>query len=72
MSGAGHLDVVECLLEHHADVHIKNSKGWTALHSAAAGGYFEVVLELVRHGGIWKNRADGDVIKMIIRKSSLK
>ena len=71
-TSAGHLEVVELLLSAGADVHIKNSKAWAAVHSAAAGGHFEVVLRLIHHGSVWRGRADVDVIKLLMRKTSLK
>ncbi len=55
-----------------ADHHIKNSKSWTAVHSAAACGHFEAVLRLVQYGASYRSKADCDVIKMICRKSSFK
>lgn len=64
--------MVEALLEAGADPHIKNSKSWMAVHSAAACGHFEVVLQLVKHGASWRARADCDVIKLLCRKTSYK
>lgn len=55
-----------------ADYNIKNSKAWSAVHSAAACGHFEAVLRLVQYGAAYRGRADCDVIKMICRKSSYK
>jgi ankyrin repeat protein len=66
------LEIVEALLDAGADAHIKNSKGYTAVHSGAIGGFFDVVLRLVRQGALWKMRPDCDVVKMITRKSQLK
>lgn len=66
------MEVVEVLLAGGADVHIKNSKAWAAVHSAAAAGHFEPVLRLIQHGSAWRARADVDVIKMLMRKTSLK
>ncbi|KAK9787854.1 hypothetical protein WJX73_009765 [Symbiochloris irregularis] len=68
----GHLEVVELLLAAGADVHIKNSKAWAAVHSAAAAGHFEPVLRLIQHGSVWRGRSDVDVIKLLMRKTSLK
>lgn len=64
--------MVEALLQAGADVHIKNSKAWAAVHSAAAAGHFEPVLRLIQHGSVWRTRADVDIVKMLMRKTSLK
>ena len=69
---AGHTAVVEVLLAAGADHHIKNSKAWTAVQSAAGGGHFDAVLRLVQYGATWRNKTDCDVIKMLCRKSSYK
>jgi hypothetical protein len=45
------MDVVGRLLACGCDLHLRNSKGWCAVHSAASNGYFEVVLRLVQVGG---------------------
>ncbi len=47
---AGHADIVALLLDAGADVHAATKDGWTALHSAAAGGYEAVIGTLVRRG----------------------
>jgi len=39
----GHVEVVDFLIKSGADLSIKNSDGWTALHSAAAKGHLECV-----------------------------
>ncbi|XP_062586465.1 ankyrin repeat domain-containing protein 49-like isoform X1 [Saccostrea cucullata] len=46
----GYADVVECLLNHGADVNICN-KGtqWTALHCAAFQGHGKVIMKLMEH-----------------------
>ena len=58
---AGYMDVVGRLLACGSDLHVRNSKGWCAVHSAASNGYFEVVLRLVQVGGVggWVGRARG-------------
>ncbi len=55
-----------------ADPHIRNSKGCTALQSAAGGGHFEVVLCLVQHGAAWRFKQDLDIVRLICKKSSYK
>ena len=47
----GYLDVVCFLVDHGADIHIKNKDGETALMRAAWGGRLEVVKFLVSKGG---------------------
>jgi serine/threonine-protein phosphatase 6 regulatory ankyrin repeat subunit B len=45
------LDVMELLIEHDADVNIKNTEdGGTLLHAAAYNGWLDVVQLLVAHG----------------------
>lgn len=44
------MDVVVRLLACGSDLHVRNGKGWCAVHSAASNGYFEVVLRLVQVG----------------------
>ena len=48
----GHLEIVKMLLEHGADVNIRNmdNKGDTPLHYAALNGHLEVVKELLKYG----------------------
>lgn len=45
---AGWADVADALLGAGADVHIRNSKGWAAVQSAAHSGFFDIVLRLVQ------------------------
>jgi ankyrin repeat protein len=49
-SNHGHVQVVKELLEHGADIEVKDSNGWTSLHSAAVEGHSAVVNELLEHG----------------------
>jgi ankyrin repeat protein len=42
-SGAGHFKVVELLLEHRADRHIKSDTGKTALDYAREAGHTEII-----------------------------
>ncbi|XP_011442525.2 ankyrin repeat domain-containing protein 49-like [Crassostrea angulata] len=46
----GYADVVECLLQHRADINACN-KGtqWTALHCAAFQGHGKVIMKLMEH-----------------------
>lgn len=46
----GHIDCVSILLESHADVHIKDNGGMTAIHGAANFGHADVIELLVRAG----------------------
>uniref|UniRef100_A0A672I3Q0 Serine/threonine-protein phosphatase 6 regulatory ankyrin repeat subunit B-like n=1 Tax=Salarias fasciatus TaxID=181472 RepID=A0A672I3Q0_SALFA len=46
----GHLDVVRLLLSQGAEIACKDKRGYTALHSAAAGGRMDVVTHLVSLG----------------------
>lgn len=64
--------MAERLLGAGADVHIKNSKGWTAVQSAANSGFFDIVLRLVQHGAAWRHKGESDVVKLLCKKSSYK
>ena len=64
--------MVTALLDAGADVHIKNSKGWACVQSAANGGYYEGVLLLVQRGAAWRAKGDGDVVRLLGKKSSYK
>lgn len=68
----GHLKVVERLIEAGADLHIKNSKAFTAVGCAANNGQPEVVLKLVSNGAAWRNLPDMNVVKTICRKTNYK
>lgn len=68
----GSIAIIDKLLAAGCDLHIKNSKSWMALHSAASNGHFEAVLRLVQHGAAWRQKAENDVVKMICKKSSYK
>ncbi len=46
----GHIDVIELLLAHGADINSKNAQGGTALHDAALAGQAEAVEALIKHG----------------------
>ena len=55
-----------------ADAHIRNGKGWAAVHSAAAAGQLEVVLRLVAAGAAPRARPELDVLRLLTRKTSYK
>jgi uncharacterized protein len=44
----GHLDVVDCLLRHNADVKVKNQQGRTALIVACHQGHTDVVNRMIQ------------------------
>lgn len=46
----GHIDVVKVLLERGANTEIKNLKGWTVMHKAAAKGWEEIIRLLAQKG----------------------
>lgn len=46
----GQEDIVKLLLEHHADVSIKNRIGWTPLFYASSAGQSEIAEMLIQHG----------------------
>ncbi|XP_043110250.1 LOW QUALITY PROTEIN: poly [ADP-ribose] polymerase tankyrase-2-like [Puntigrus tetrazona] len=48
-AGFGRRDVVDCLLEHGADVHARDDGGLLSLHNACSFGHAEVVDLLLRH-----------------------
>ena len=47
---AGHLDVVQTLLQHGANVATMTKRGYTSLHEASYAGHLEVVQTLLKHG----------------------
>lgn len=54
------LNAVRVLLEHKADVNLRQAGGWTALHSAAQAGDRELVELLLAHGATVNARADNN------------
>ena len=48
-STAGHGDVVLLLLDHNADLHVRNKDGWTALYCAETKSFGKVALILREH-----------------------
>jgi Ankyrin repeats (many copies) len=46
----GYLEVVECLVDHGADITAKTKTGWSALHLAAYKGNLEIVHYLINQG----------------------
>lgn len=44
------LDLVKLLIDKGADIHVKNSHGWTPIMEASRNGYFEIVELLVSKG----------------------
>jgi ankyrin repeat protein len=71
-AGKGWVDVVDRLVEAGADLAVKNQKNLTPVQSAASSGYFEAVLKLVQQGSPWKQKGDGDVVRLLSRKTTLK
>lgn len=53
------MDIASKLLAAGADLHIKNSKAWQAVQSAASAGYFDLVLRLVQAGAQWRKTTGG-------------
>ena len=43
------LEIVKCLLESNADISIKDSKKWTALHLASQHGFTDIAMHLIKH-----------------------
>lgn len=72
VSMAGHLAVVNQLLEAGADALIRNAKGWAPAQSAAAGGHLDIVLRLVAAGACPRSKPELDVLRMLARKTSYK
>ena len=46
----GHIEIVEYLVEHGANVNVSDNDGITPLHDACRGGHKEIVEYLVEHG----------------------
>jgi ankyrin repeat protein len=53
-----HMGMVQLLLEHGAEVTVRNHRGETPLHDAARRGYAEAALQLIQHGADVTTRAD--------------
>jgi ankyrin repeat protein len=62
----GHVDAARALLEHGADVNVKESRGGqTALMWAVANKYPEIVKVLVEHGADIRARSKGDFTPLL-------
>lgn len=59
-SRAGHLDIVDLLLQYGADVHMRSSVGNTALLYAITKAHSEVVQSLLAHGAHPKSESPAD------------
>jgi len=46
----GHLDIVEFLVNHGADINEKNNKNESSLHLSAQNGHLNLVEFLINHG----------------------
>ena len=44
------LDILKLLIDKGADIHVKNSSGWTPIMEASRNGYFEIVELLISKG----------------------
>ncbi len=55
---AGNLDIVKLLVEHGANVRIKDRDGWTLLHGASLAGKLDIVQFLVANGLSVSSRND--------------
>ncbi|MGK7377601.1 ankyrin repeat domain-containing protein [Planococcus sp. 1R117A] len=62
----GHLDVIQLLLAHGADVNAKDDSGMTPLYQAAADGNTEIVAYLLDHGAEIDSAANDGVTPLII------
>ena len=47
----GHIDIVEFLLQQHADVNLSNDDGASAVDAADSGGFYDISLLLRSRGG---------------------
>lgn len=56
----GHVDIVEILLEHGANVHYADRDGWTPLHQAVHNGEGDVALALIAAGAKLDGRTRDD------------
>ncbi|MCC7038018.1 MAG: ankyrin repeat domain-containing protein, partial [Alphaproteobacteria bacterium] len=64
--------IVKSMLDHGADVKVKNADGWTALHIAAELDQLETVKMLVKQGAnIHARTNDGQTALDIAKKSDL-
>lgn len=49
---SGHIDVMEELMKHGADINHKDCNGWTPLHDARSGGQQDAVKFLIQRGAL--------------------
>ena len=69
----GHQDIVELLLEHHADVSIENRIGWTPLFYASSAGQSEIAEILIQHGAevsLRDNRGDTPLLAASLQSAT--
>lgn len=67
----GHIDIVEMLIEHGANVHYADKDGWTPLHQAVHNGARDVALALVAAGAKLDDRTRDDGLSVTERAMDL-
>jgi hypothetical protein len=67
----GHVDTVELLIEHGANVHYADREGWTPLHQAVHNGERDVALALIDAGAKLDDRTLDDGLTVLERAADL-
>jgi len=69
-SGFGFEDSIRVLIDHHADVSLRDNDGRTALMPAAAGHYVDAIPLLLEHGAnLYARDRDGKTALDLARES---
>jgi Rad3-related DNA helicase len=71
LCSCGHVDIVELLIEHGANVHYTDKDGWTPLHQAVQNDEIDVALALIAAGAKLEPRTADDGLSVLERATHL-